>query len=236
MGQIVEQNDLAGAPRRLELGPFLGVVQRYRQRDLGSAARSAGHADPALDQRAQHGEEAFGLVLNGSSVGAVGLDLPVSVQQRGSRYPHSGEPQLAVVDAVQPGLETTIGDPNARLGRALGVPDRHQEGMHAVALATGHQLGEHDRQSRRPARRYRCTPCGTSRPECRSRTRRWPGRRSPWCPGRPRPSRGRARSWRSSRAAFQWRYRQIPLVVLGVTQMQDGSAEQPELHAGFDHQ
>ena len=54
------------------------------------------------------------------------------------------EAQPAVVHAVEPGLRSVVADGDTGHRVAVVVADRHQPGVHAPALALGDQLGEDD--------------------------------------------------------------------------------------------
>ncbi len=139
---VVEQQLLLVGFHRLELPPPHAVPHRDRQRDLRRVDARAADADPALDQGAQHREEAAVRVLDVAGVRAVLGHLREPVEQRRPRHPHAVEPQPAVVDAVEAELEAVVLDPYAGRRRPGPVPDRHHEGVDAPALAQGLQLRE----------------------------------------------------------------------------------------------
>src|SRR5699024_10920556 len=66
------------------------------------------------------------------------------IEQLGTWYPHSIEGEYPVVDAVEPGLVTTVRDLYARPWPVCLVPDRHHERVHTPIFLPGDQLGEHD--------------------------------------------------------------------------------------------
>ena len=86
-------------------------------------------------------------VLDLRLVLAVLGDVGVPVEQVGARDPHAVEPQPPVVDAVQADLRAVVLGSYAGQQVAGLVTDRHEEGVHTLALAlAGHlELGEHDR-------------------------------------------------------------------------------------------
>ena len=142
---VVEEQLLLVLAGRLELAALEGVADRDRQRHLARVDPGAAHADPALHQGAEHGEEAPVRVLDLARVGAVLRDVGEPVEQRLPRHPDAVEPELAVVDAVEPHLEPVVLDPDA-LGRLAVLADRHHERVHAVPLPRHLELGEDDRE------------------------------------------------------------------------------------------
>jgi hypothetical protein len=83
--------------------------------------------------------------IDRARVRAVRSHVRVPVQQRLARHPHTAEPQAPVVDAVQPGLRTTVLDPHPGHRPARLVADRHQERVHTVRPVADDELREHHR-------------------------------------------------------------------------------------------
>src|SRR4051794_36258922 len=138
----VEDANLALAVRCLELAAGDAVAHRDGDGDLRCAHCGAGHADPALHERAEHGEEPPGLVLDRAGVCAVLVDAAVTVEKGYTRDTDLVEGEPAVVDAVEAGLVAAVLDRDARTRVSLVIADRHEQRVHAVALVAGHQLRE----------------------------------------------------------------------------------------------
>ncbi len=145
MESVVEEELLLRSRVRLELPAPHGVLHGDRQGDLGDVDPGAADADPALDQRAEHGEEAPVRVLDRARVDAFGGDVGEPVEQRLARHPYAVEPDAAVVDAVEAHLASVVLDADAGHDPAAG-PERHEERVHALGRAVHLQLGEDDGQ------------------------------------------------------------------------------------------
>ena len=143
----VQQQDLVVGVRRAELPSRFGVAHRDGQRGLGGAERPARDADPTLDKRADHREEAPRPVLDRAVIRAVRVDVGVAVEQRPPWHANAVERQAAVVDAIEAGLVPAVGDRDALARRAVLGPDRHDECVDAVGLTGGHELCEDDRHA-----------------------------------------------------------------------------------------
>ncbi len=102
----------------------------------------AADADPALDERAEHREEAPVLVLDRAEVDAVLADLRVAVEQVLARDANVVEPDAPVVDAVQAELVAAVLDPDAVADLALLIPQRHEDAVDAALLAAHVELAE----------------------------------------------------------------------------------------------
>ena len=144
--QVIEQNDVLLSARGVELPSGQPVADRDRQRQLGRAQGGPRDADPARNQRPQHGEEAAGLALDRTRVGPVRRHRAETVEQGVARYPNLVEPQPSVVDTLEAALIPAILDPDAGAGAAALVADRHQEDVHPPPLPRRDQLGEDGRQ------------------------------------------------------------------------------------------
>jgi hypothetical protein len=97
-----------------------------------------------LHQGSQHGEEAAAGAGDRGAVGPVGVDAAVAVQEVGPRDAHPGEVQPAVVDPVEPALDTVVLTADA--GQELPgfrVAEVHVERMDPMVDVPGDQLGEH---------------------------------------------------------------------------------------------
>ena len=83
VGAVIQQHHLALDPSgRLELPPDIAIADRDRQRAFRRAARRARHADPAADQRPDHGEEPAAITGDRAAVAAVLGDVAEPVKQR----------------------------------------------------------------------------------------------------------------------------------------------------------
>ena len=120
--------------------------------DLARVDRGTTDRHPALDQRAEHGEEPPVRVLDLTAVVALSIDLGIAVEQRGPRDADLVEDDPSVVDAVQPELGATVGERHAGHRLAVEIADRDQQAVHAMRLAADHQLGEHRRHPAVPGR------------------------------------------------------------------------------------
>ncbi|MCY1227427.1 hypothetical protein D9M72_396960 [compost metagenome] len=123
----------------VELAALSGVLDGGLEGQLAGSHRGTVQGDAALDEGAQHGEEATALAGNGRGVGPVGVNVAVPVEQVGPRYADVAEVQPAVVDAVQPALDAVVLSTDARqelLG--LRVPQVHVERVDPVVHAAGH--------------------------------------------------------------------------------------------------
>ena len=145
---VVEEQLLLAAVRRAELATQVGVLDRHREGDLARGDAGAADADPALDQRPEHREEAAVDVLDVGEVAAVLGDVRVAVEHVLAGHPDAVEPQPAVVDAVEPDLGAVVLDPDAVERLPLRVPDRYDERVHALGLPADLQLREDDRAVR----------------------------------------------------------------------------------------
>ena len=134
VGEVVEDDDLLVRARWPELTAPFAVANRDRQGQPGRRAGASGHADPALDQRAEHGEEPLVLVVDRAAVGAVGCDVAVAVEQCLARHSHVGEREPPVVDAAEPRLGSAVLDLDAGARVAVLVADRDEERVYAVRL------------------------------------------------------------------------------------------------------
>ncbi|CAM5240461.1 hypothetical protein SMICM304S_06946 [Streptomyces microflavus] len=134
---------LLGACR--ELAAAQGVLRGDGEGDLGGVDPGATDADPALDQGAEHGEEAAVGAVDRALVEAFGGDVGEPVEQRLARNPHAVEADAPVVHAVEAHLAAVVLDPDA--GRRLTAdPDRYDERVHALGLPAHLQLREDDGQ------------------------------------------------------------------------------------------
>ncbi len=127
--------------RRLELTAPQGVLRGDRERHLRGVDAGAADADPALDEGAEHREEALVGVLDRALVDPGGGHVGEPVEHRLARHPDAVEPQPAVVDAVEAHLRAVVLDPDAVADLAL-LADRHHEGVHALGPAAELELGE----------------------------------------------------------------------------------------------
>src|SRR5690625_4924699 len=123
MGAVVEEQSPLDAGL-LEGSALVGVPDRDRQCLFGRRECRPGHADPALDKGAEHGEEATVRAVDAAGVLPVGGDVGEPVQQVLAWYPDMIELEPAVVDPEQPGLVTTVGDGHPGLGCTVVVTDR----------------------------------------------------------------------------------------------------------------
>ena len=139
---VIEQHDLVGSGAGVELTPLVGVGDRdvQRQGGRGRGGTVEGHA--ALDQGAEHREEATTGAVDVGGVAAVGRDVAIPIEQVLARHAHVVEVQPAVVDAVEPTLDAVVLSADAGEERALVVAQRNEEAVHAVVHAAGDQLGE----------------------------------------------------------------------------------------------
>ena len=115
------------------------------ERDLRRVDAGAADAHAALDEGAEHREEALVGVVDRREVAALGRHLGELVEQRGARHPDPVEPDASVVDAVEAHLGAAVLDADAVEHPAV-LADRDDEGVHAVPLAADLELGEHDGQ------------------------------------------------------------------------------------------
>src|SRR5436190_14186923 len=112
---------------------------------LRRADRRAADADPSLDQRAEHREEAAVLVLDRAAVLTLRADLGVPVEERLPRHANVLELNPAVVHPVQAELLAVVGDRDARAYLAGFIADRHEHRVDAAPPIAHDELGEDDR-------------------------------------------------------------------------------------------
>ena len=236
MRPVVEQEDLLLGVGATELAAAKGVANRDRQRRLGRADRRAADAHPALDQGAEHREEAPVAVLDLAHVLALGRDLGVAVEQGVALDPDRVEPDLAVVDAVEADLRAVVGDPHAVDDVALLVPQGNEQGVDPLALAADDQLRE-DRGH--PPVAGGVADVVLAVLLARRVDHELPrvgvvGRRGPHL-----LDVGAVAALAHREAARQLErgdLRQVPLVVLAGAEVEDRAAEEAELHADLDEQ
>ena len=113
---VVEDDDLVGGRRAVELAALVAVGDRDGQADAGGRDRGTVERDAALHERAEHREEAAAGARDGRRVRAVLVDVAVPVEQVGARDADLVEPEPAVVDAVQAALEPVVLTADARAG------------------------------------------------------------------------------------------------------------------------
>jgi hypothetical protein len=142
----VEDDLFLGVAARVELPALAPVGDRDLQREGGGGRRSAVERHPALDERAEHGEEATPGARDRRGVRAVLGDVPVAVEQVGPRDAHTGEVQATVVDAVQATLQPVVlaADPGEE--GTLVVADGDVEAVDAVVHAVRDELREQRRR------------------------------------------------------------------------------------------
>ena len=152
VGGVVEEQHLLLASRSGELPAGQPVLHCDGERDLADGHAGPRDADPPLDERAEHGEEAAGGRLDGAGVGPVGGDLGETVEQVAPRHPHLVEHQQPVVDAVQPHLQAVADRRDTGQQRTGGVAQRHDDRVYAALLALGGELAEDHRRPPVPSR------------------------------------------------------------------------------------
>ena len=197
---VVEEQLLLVGVGWAELPALVGVLDRHGERHLAGADAGATDADPALDQGAEHGEEAAVDVVDVGEVAPVLGDLGVPVEHVGARHPHAVEPEPSVVHAVEADLRAVVLDAHAVERVPVLVPDGYDEPVHALGVAVDLELGEHHRHAGvirgvADVVLARRVVGGGDHELPRSRSRRWRRCRAP-----ARWSRGRSRSSRSSRS------------------------------------
>ena len=138
---VVEQHDLL-AVGSVELAALGRVGDRDVQTECGAPGCCAVERHPTLNQGAEHREEAAAGAVDRARVGAIGSDVAVFVQQVGARDAHAVEGEPAVVDAVQPALETVVLAGDAGEVLAVIAAQRHVEAVHAMADTIRDQLRE----------------------------------------------------------------------------------------------
>ena len=111
---VVHDRFLVDVRGGVELAALVAVGHGDLQCDLRGGGGGAVQRHPALDQGAEHGEEAAAGGVDGRGVGAVLGDVAVAVEQVGARDADVGEVQPAVVDAVEPALEPVVLAADAR--------------------------------------------------------------------------------------------------------------------------
>ena len=141
---VVQQHRLLLALDRGELTALRGVGQGDVQPGARGDDRRTVEGDAALDQRAEHREEAAARGLDGGGVGAVLGHMAVAVEQVLARHAHVVEVQAAVVDAVETALVAVVLAADAGQELALVIAQRHEQGVDPVVHAVDDQLGEHD--------------------------------------------------------------------------------------------
>ncbi len=151
MQTVVEEQLFLRVRGCFELAAPRGVLRGDHEGDLGGVDPGTADADPALHQRAEHGEEASVGVLDRALVDALGGDVGEPVEQRLARHPHAVEPDAAVVHAVEAHLAAVVLDPDT--WRHLAAhPDGHDERVDALGLSAHLQLREDHRQLGVPGR------------------------------------------------------------------------------------
>ena len=143
--QVVQDHHLF-AVRLRELPTRLGIPNRQRQSPLRRAPGTPADAHAPADQRPEHREEAPRVALDRAGVRAVHGHVAEAVEQRLPRNANVVERQAAVVDAVEPGLGTAVLDGDAGRRRSALVADRHHERVNAPRLAARDELREHHRR------------------------------------------------------------------------------------------
>src|SRR5699024_10072623 len=107
----------------------------------------------ALDQGTQHGEEPAARRLDRRRVGAILGHVSIPGQQVGARHPDIIKGKTAIINAVEPALETVIFTAHTRQAGARrtvfeGFSDRYIEGVDSVIYTVGDELGkDHGRGS-----------------------------------------------------------------------------------------
>lgn len=139
---VVQQGRFLGVRGGVELAALVAVGDRDLQGDLRGVGGGAIKRYAALDQGAEHGEEAASRGGNRRGIGAGFIHVAVAVEQVGARHADVGEVQTAVIDAVQPALQPVIFASDAFKEVACFIADRHVEAVHAVVHALGDQLRE----------------------------------------------------------------------------------------------
>ena len=147
MHPIIHDDDFFAVARR-ELFALEGVAAGDAQGDLRGRAGRTADADPAAYEGAEHREEPAVYVVDGRRIGAVVGDVAVAVEEIVARNTDVVEHDAAVVDAGKTALVAAVRRRHAGHVLALGRADRHDETMHAVALAPGEELGKHRRRGR----------------------------------------------------------------------------------------
>ena len=138
---------LFGSGCALELTAAVGVANRDVEGGLSSGTCSAGDANAATDEGAQHGEEAGVLRLDGGGVLAVLIDVSEAVEQVLARHANVVEAQGAVIDAHQTTLVAMITQGHARQFVALFIADGDDDGVNAVGTTIAfwrNELSEDD--------------------------------------------------------------------------------------------
>ena len=133
MHQIVGDDHLVVAVRRVKLLAYQGIPRCDGQRLAGRRTGGRGDADPSADECAQHGEESLVLILDGRGVGAVGVDVRIFVEQVGARHPHVVEHNAPVVDSGEAAFVSAVAGGDAGQIIARRVPDGYHEAMHSPA-------------------------------------------------------------------------------------------------------
>ncbi len=145
VGQVVEQQDAVAAAGGRELTALQRVPGGDREAAAGRDPGAGRDADPATDQRPEHGEEAPARRFDHRGVAALLVHAAVAVEQHAARHPHVVEPDRPVVDAHQAALVALIGGGDAGQVASGLVANRHQDGVHPMPDVVDHQLAEDDR-------------------------------------------------------------------------------------------